>query len=79
VVEKQGVVDQTEIASGPQIYTTLETDHFSPMHSISCGLYFWNHNNLINYFGVSIYKLIENSIFYSYGSREDEILTVFFF
>jgi hypothetical protein len=28
VVEKQGIVDQIEVASDPNFYTTLETDLF---------------------------------------------------
>jgi hypothetical protein len=62
MVEKQGVaVDQTEAASDLKIYSILETDlFFFLMHSISCGLYFWNHRNLISYFSVSKYKLVKN-------------------
>jgi hypothetical protein len=52
---EQGIVDWTEVASDLQTYITLETtDHWN---SISCGLYFWNHHNLINDFGISKYKL----------------------
>jgi hypothetical protein len=56
VVEKQGIVDQTEVADDHQIYITLETDHFFLMHFRGCELYFWNHHNLINYFEVSKHK-----------------------
>jgi hypothetical protein len=59
VVEKRGVV--TEVAGDLQIYIILEANNlFFPMHSISRELYFWNYHNLINYFGVSKYKLAKN-------------------
>jgi hypothetical protein len=64
MVEKRGaIVDQTEVAtsSGLQIYITLEANHcLFPVHSISRELYFWNYHNLINYFGISKYKLAKN-------------------
>jgi hypothetical protein len=65
----QGIVDQIEVASDPDIYTTLETDLFSQMHSTSCELYFWNHHNPRHYIRVSKYNYTKNEIFYSDESR----------
>jgi hypothetical protein len=52
VVEIQCIVDSTEVADDPKIYTALVV---FPMHSIRCEVYLWNYHNLKNYLRVPKY------------------------